>query len=98
MRRAKDFPAAIYYLSPYDGRLTEILVQCTQEIYDADPNSTWKRTFILNNHPMIIQVTNWIFAVLPAGGQKPSNKELAIIGLKWIGSCVAILLLVRHSN
>lgn len=93
MQRAKVFSAEDYYLSPFDGHLAKLFVQCTQEIYDANPNSTWRRTFIRNQSPWIIQVTNWVLNTLPPD-REASGEELAMMGLKWIPSVVAILLLV----
>ena len=94
MKRAKDFPSDEYYLSPWDGHLAKLFVQCTQAIYDANPNSTWRRTFIRNRSPLILRVANWVLHTLPTDGQEVKGENVAMMGLKWIPSCAAILLLV----
>lgn len=94
MQRAKDFPSEDYYLSPYDGHLAKLFVQTTQEIYDASPNSTWRRTYIRNQSPLILQVANWVLYSLPADGREAEGQDIAMMGLKWIPACVAILFLV----
>ncbi|KAI4256202.1 MAG: hypothetical protein L6R42_006355, partial [Xanthoria sp. 1 TBL-2021] len=94
MQRAKDFPAEEYYLSPFDGHLAKLFVQSTQEIYDADPNSTWRRTFIRDQSPLILQIANWALESLPTNGREATGEETAIVAAKWIPSCVAILFLM----
>lgn len=103
MQRADQFASEDYYLSPYDGHLAKLFVQSTQAIYDANPNSTWRRTFIRNESPLILQVANWVLCSLPTDDREAKGEDVAKMGLKWIPSCVAIALLVRstfrlHSN
>ena len=98
MQRAKDFPSEDYYLSPYDGHLAKLFVQSTQAIYDANPNSTWRRTFIRNQSPLILQVANWVLYSLPTDDREVKGEDLVMMGLKWIPSCVAIVLLVSSTS
>ena len=98
MQRAKDFPSEDYYLSPYDGHLAKLFVQSTQAIYDANPNSTWRRTFIRNQSPLMLQVANWALYSLPTDDREVTGEELIMMGLKWIPSCVALLLLVSSTS
>ncbi|KAI4283537.1 MAG: hypothetical protein L6R35_005134 [Caloplaca aegaea] len=94
MQRAKEFAAEDYYLSPFDGHLAKLFVQSTQEIYDASPNSTWRRTFIRNRSPLILQIANWALQSLPTDGREPSGQDMAMAALKWVPSCAAILFLM----
>ncbi|KAL8919410.1 MAG: hypothetical protein Q9208_006788 [Pyrenodesmia sp. 3 TL-2023] len=96
MQRAKDFAAEDYYLSPFDGHLAKLFVQSTQEVYDADPNSTWRRTFIRNRSPLILQIAIWALESLPAptDDREATGKEIGIVAAKWVPSCVAILFLM----
>ena len=94
MQRGKDFRADEYYLSPYDGHLAKLFVQSTQAIYDANPNSTWRRTFIRNQSPWILRVANWVLHTLPTDDQEAKGEDVAMVGLKWLPACAAILLLV----
>lgn len=99
MQRTKTFPSEDYYLSPYDGHLAKLFVQSTQAIYDANPNSTWRRTFIRNQSPLILQVANWVLHSLPADERETiKGEDVVIMALKWIPSCVAILLLVSSTS
>lgn len=98
MQRAKYFPSDDYYLSPYDGHLAKLFVQSTQAIYDANPNSTWRRTFIRNQSPLILQVADWVLRSLPTDDSEVKGEDLAMMGLKWIPSCAAILLLVSSTE
>ena len=94
MQRAKGFPADDYYLSPCDGHLAKLFVQSTQAIYDANPNSTWRRTFIRNQSPLILQAANWVLHSLPTDDREVQGEDIAVMGLKWIPACAAILFLV----
>lgn len=94
MQRSQEYPMEDYYLSPYDGHLAKLFVQSTQTIYDTNSNSTWRRTHIRNQSPLILQVGNWALHTLPTDGREATGEEIAMVCLRWIPSCVAILLLV----
>lgn len=98
MQRAKNFSSDDYYLSPYDGHLAKLFVQSTQVIYDANPNSSWRRTFIRNQSPLILRLANWVLHSLPVDDRDVKGEDLVMMGLKWIPSCVAILLLVSPTS
>ena len=93
MQRPTELPFNDYYLSPWDGHLAKLYVQSTQAIYDADPNSTWRRTHIRNQSPLMLQVANWVLHSIPKD-REATGEELAIMGLKWIPACAALLFLV----
>ncbi|KAL8937926.1 MAG: hypothetical protein Q9211_003444 [Gyalolechia sp. 1 TL-2023] len=96
MQREKDFSAEDYYLSPFDGHLAKLFVQSTQEIYDANPNSTWRRTFIRNRSPLILQIANWVLESLPTDGREAKAEDIAVAAAKWVPSCAAILFLMIY--
>lgn len=98
MQRAKNFPSEDYYLSPCDGHLAKLFVQSTQAIYDANPNSSWRRTFIRNQSPLILQLANWVLHSLPTDDREVKGEDVAIMGLKWIPTCAAMLLLVSPTS
>lgn len=98
MQRAKEFSYEDYYLSPYDGHLAKLFVQSTQAIYDANPNSTWRRTYIRNQSPLILQIANWVLHTLPTDDEEVKGEDLAIMCLKWLPACAAILLLVSSTS
>ena len=93
MQRAEEFDPNDYYLSPTDGHLAKLYVQCTQEIFDADSNSTWRRTYIRNRSPLMLRAANWVLESIP-NDREASGSEVAAMVVKWPLSCVLILLLV----
>jgi len=98
MQRSQEYPMEDYYLSPFDGHLAKLFVQSTQAIYDANSNSTWRRTHIRNQSPLILQVANWVLRTLPTDDREATGEEIALVCLKWIPSCVAMLLLVSSTS
>lgn len=46
------------HLRPSDGRLTNLVVQAVDEVYNLLAQSTWRRTFIKSVSPTTIQVAN----------------------------------------
>lgn len=94
MQRAHDFSTEDYYLSPYDGHLAKLFVQCSQEIYDSNPNSTWRRTFIRNRSPLILQIANWVLDGLPTDSKEATGQDIAVAAVKWVPSCAAILFMM----
>ncbi|KAL6715239.1 hypothetical protein ACLMJK_007503 [Lecanora helva] len=94
MQRSKDFPSEDYYLSPFDGHLAKLFVQSTQAIYDTNAPTTWRRTFIRNQSPLILQAANWVLHSLPTNDAEVKGEDLAIMSLKWLPACAAILLLM----
>jgi len=47
------------YLDPVDGRVKELVVQCTDRVYCGPRNSTYKRTFIRNVAPLTLRIASW---------------------------------------
>ncbi|KAJ5900162.1 hypothetical protein N7495_004906 [Penicillium taxi] len=47
------------FLDPADGRVKELVVQCTDQVYRGPQNSTYKRTFIRNVAPLTLRLANW---------------------------------------
>lgn len=92
MQRGDDFPLDDYYLSPTDGHLAKLYVQCTQSIYDSKSNSTWKRTFIRNQSPLLLQASNFVLNTRVKEVSGMSDGEKFWMAAKWIPSCAVILL------
>ena len=97
MQRAGVYDPNDYYLSPTDGHLAKLFVQSTQEIYTAGANSTWRRTFIRNRSPFILQVAEWVLDSIPEG-REATGSEIAVVAAKWLPSCFAILILVSFQQ
>jgi hypothetical protein len=49
------------YISSFDGKISKLVVQAVDDIYDNTANSTWRRTFIRNVAPLYIRLANWPF-------------------------------------
>lgn len=94
MQRAKDFSEEDYYLSPFDGHLAKLVVQTAQDVYDAEPNSTWRRTFIRDMSPFMMQVANYVLETVPRDDRPMTTNEIAALLIRWVPASVAILILV----
>lgn len=94
MARAKYFSPEDYYLSPFDCHLAKLVVQSAQEVYDAKPNSTWRRTFIRNMSPYILRVANWVLETVPIEDRSMTAEEMLVLIAKWIPASALLLILV----
>ena len=66
-RRHRDFagrvthkPMSDRYLHHLDGRLRNLIVQCSDELYQAPGNTTWQRTYVRNVAPLKIRLATWV--------------------------------------
>lgn len=53
-------PRSDRYLSHIDGRLRNLIVQCTDDIFEAPGNATWKRTYIRKVSPLKARAATWV--------------------------------------
>ncbi len=95
MGRRKDFELEDFYLSPFDCHLAKLVVQCSQDVYDAKSNSTWRRTFVRNMSPVILRVARWVLETVPKEDRPMTGEEIMTLGAKWLPACALLLLLVR---
>lgn len=91
MGRSKDFMPGDYYLSPTGFHLAKLMVQCSQEVYVAKPDCTWKRTCVRNTSPLLLRITNWVLKSDPDEERRMTKYTVAA---KWIPANIAILFLV----
>jgi hypothetical protein len=49
------------YISTWDGRVSKLVVQAVDEIYDNNVTATYRRTFIRNIAPLYMRLANWPF-------------------------------------
>lgn len=96
MGRATHFMPEDYYLSPTDFHLAKLMVQCSQEVYDANPNSTWRRTFVRDVSPLLLRVANWALESIPTEERPMTGEEYVRVGAKWIPANIALLILVSR--
>lgn len=94
MGRSKYFMPGDYYLSPTDFHLAKLMVQCSQEVYDANPNCTWRRTFVRDASPLLLRVANWVLESIPNEERPMTQEEATTVAAKWIPAIIAILFLV----
>jgi len=47
------------YISRTDGKVSKLVVQAVDDIYDNTTNCTWRRTFIRNIAPLYIRLADW---------------------------------------
>jgi hypothetical protein len=53
-------PKSDRYLHHQDGCLRNLIVQCTDDIFEAPGNSTWQRTYIRKVSPLKARVATWV--------------------------------------
>ena len=81
------------YISSWDGKVSKLVVQAVDEIYEHNTGSTYRRTFIRNISPIYIRLANWPFNHFDVTNpDQASNQDYVMLGLKWfIASCVITL-------
>lgn len=96
MGRVKHNTEDDRYLSPIDGRLAKLVVQCTDELYNGVQNSTWRRTFIRNHGSILLRIANWPTKSVSSSNPKTWNgEEWAMVVVRWIPSVLGLFVLVR---
>jgi hypothetical protein len=83
------------YLSAFDGKVSKLVVQAVDDIYDNYPNSTWRRTFIRNVSPLYLRLANWPFNhvdYVRNGG--PTSEDWPMICVKWFIASLAITFVI----
>ncbi|USP80802.1 hypothetical protein yc1106_08076 [Curvularia clavata] len=78
------------YISSWDGKVSKLVVQAVDDIYEHNTGSTYRRTFIRNVSPVYMRIANWPFAHLDyTSNRQPSSQDYMMLGLKWfLASCV----------
>lgn len=49
------------YISSWDGKVSKLVVQAIDDIYDEQLTSTYRRTYVRNISPMFLRLANWPF-------------------------------------
>jgi hypothetical protein len=66
------------YISSFDGKVSKLVVQAVDDIYDNTMNSTWRRTFIRNIAPLYLRLADWpLNHVDYARNGKPTSEGIA---------------------
>lgn len=95
MQRVWEGEADDRYLSPFDGHLAKLVVQCTQDIYERSPKeSTYRHTFVRNVSPLYLMAANWPFEGVKGSMGTWGESEWVGVCLKWIPSCAWLFCVV----
>ncbi|KAJ9627151.1 hypothetical protein H2203_003612 [Taxawa tesnikishii (nom. ined.)] len=86
------------YISPWDGHISKLLVQCTDEIYGAAGNTTYRRTYIRNVSTKMLRLANWPTKHFDwvAGRYKYGGTGLLVA--KWIPACIALTVMILFAG
>ena len=82
------------YLSPWHGRPKKLVVQTTDALYAKPGNATYRRTFIRNISPMVLQVAGW--ALGERDFRSEGWKERAIMLAKCIPAAIPMILMASE--
>jgi hypothetical protein len=91
MGRVFTGPIDDRYLSPWDGHLAKLHVQCTDQLYDGPGTTTWRRTYIRKVAPLNVRIATWVIDF----SADPKNwKDWGMILLRFIPSSFALTFFV----
>ncbi|TKA61519.1 hypothetical protein B0A49_08340, partial [Cryomyces minteri] len=82
------------YLSPYDGHVSKLVVQTTDEIYDNPGNSTYRRTYIRNISPSKLRLAHWPTSHIDYVSGKSQSGDIAWVIAKWIPAALALTIML----
>ena len=85
------------YISPWDTHVSKLVVQCSQDVYDAMPEGTWRRTFVRNNCPLLVRIACWATNSLPEDRQA-TGEDWGIAIAKWIPASIALIIIVSFKH
>ncbi|KAF2453803.1 hypothetical protein BDY21DRAFT_387942 [Lineolata rhizophorae] len=87
------------YISPFDGRIKRVVVQCVDDIYDNNNNHvTWRRTFIRNVSPFYMRLANWPTDHVDMTRFQPTGDEWVWIIVKWIPACAGLFCVLTFAQ
>ena len=58
--RVKEGPMEDRYLHHEDGKLRKLIVACSDELFEGDDNTTWRRTYIRMVSPLRVRIATWV--------------------------------------
>ncbi|EMD59138.1 hypothetical protein GGP41_009030 [Bipolaris sorokiniana] len=88
------------YISAWDGKISKLVVQAVDDIYENNTGSTYRRTYIRNVAPIYMRLANWPFNHIDysANNGQASGHDLMMLGLKWfVASCVITIFISSPS-
>lgn len=87
------------YISPWDGRIKKLVVQCTEDVYAGKGTSSYARTYIRNVGNKALRLANW-----PAShydyemGRYDGEGGTGLMIAKWVPACLALTIMVKPSE
>lgn len=86
------------YISPYNGRTEELVVQAVDDIYNGNTSEgTWNRTFIRDISPWHLRLANWPESHIPYTARVEGRvtwKQKTIMTIKYVPAAVALVAVV----
>ena len=80
------------YISPTDGKLKTLVVQCDDDILNRPGKGTWKQTYIRNISPLMHRVAAWPLSHISLRHSTPqSGEEWLWTILKWIPTTAILI-------
>ena len=83
------------FLSPIDGRLTKLVVQAVDKIYEGPDNCTWRRDYVRSIGPTVVRMTNWTNKIWE-NPDRMTGSDWGFLVFKWFGTCLALSVVVRN--
>ena len=81
------------FLSPYDGRLCDLVVQCSIKVLESKSSARWRRIGIQNGSPWMIRISNWAMS-RDHGSDETVGTDIRLAIIRWIPACVALAVVV----
>lgn len=82
------------YLSATDGRLSELVVQASEDVWNGPSNSTWARKKVQKCTPAMLRV---VYSLLGDHLQSRPGASWGDVCLGWLPACLIIAVLVCGS-
>ena len=81
------------FLNPYDGRLSDLVVQSSTPVLNSTSRARWRRTGIANGSPWMIRVSNWAMS-RDHGSEKTVQTDVWKAIQRWIPASLALAAIV----
>lgn len=86
------------YLSPFDGHISKLLVQCTDEIYENPGTSSYRRTYIRNVSTRMLRLANWPTSHFDFVKNEYREYGTGWLIAKWIPACLALTVMILFAD
>jgi hypothetical protein len=97
MQRVHHGPCDDRFINPGDGKVVELVVQCTDRVYKGPRNSTYKRTFIRNVAPKTLRIANWPMNHLDYNLSDRKAWSYFLMVVKWPITCIILYHIVSQT-